>query len=889
MKQSRSRAHLTLASENSAARSSSHEVIGIDALSAQQNTVAKHLVTRANCSGVIVGALVGEESWETRPLVLINGKLFILRFSDPSSSLNRNKMNYTRSLYAQLGAHKDLARSAFAVGQSDGQIWTLRRFHQSTFENLNVKDSNSSLQHPVHRAQKLIELVAIMQAAGIVHGHLSLTNIGADEETPMLLDFGFGALEASSRDLAPEIKNGFPPSLASDIYGLGKILESILKSENLPEIQDIIKQMLSEEPATRPNIETIKKTFLIKKSIEKPSTPIKNPMSSGKVLGKATKPISPSAELPNPKIIGKSSETQEILPIPEMSIDENPIQTPRLERKPTEIIKLPSPIEATTLVTPEANKSTEANKIESVATAPRARNFTTLIKTSAPPVQIVNNLTATVVPSAAPSKLKARAQMIDERPVMEEISSEPISHRSGNLFVVFCLAIFMALGTFAVSFAVKQSKKINQPIDLEAYWQSGQITLQSQVVLAAIRDNSVKASNIILKSIERDEKLENVRANLLKVGFSKLWSENYSENDRNILLGLSLENPPAEVLKSMPNINSAHSGVILAIASQMGERKDTKIGELPISIYSDLPKPFNTAFAALEIFGIKQIGEPEALGLARIITGNISVASLKLLLQGKNDGKVGILKILADDLGEKFAASLVTTNEALGQGGIYELNWFNQSQNVQWQKIPVTNKIDLASGVPEFGNLSVDHKLDLLSFPIAEIRESVAQRLKTELDENIAPVIDTLIARDNRLTREQKITLISTLSYQGEHSKKFTLEWFKTNPSPEAVLDILLARDKKELTDFFNLQSAHYLTGKKWNADLSKLKQLAVHHEQVARALAYARLDPKNKEQLSFLRKMSNVEPVNSIRRGILNKLKPYDNRSTVTVRPIEE
>ncbi len=889
MKQSRSRAHLTLASENSTARSSSREVIGIDALSAQQNTVAKHLVTRAKCSGVIVGALVGEESWETRPLVLINGKLFILRFSDPGSALSRNKMNYIRSLYAQLGAHKDLARSAFAVGQSDGQIWTLRRFHQSTFENLSVKDSNSSLQHPVHISQKLIELVAIMQAAGIVHGHLSLTNIGADEETPMLLDFGFGALEASSGNLAPEVKNGLPPSLASDIYGLGKILEGLLKNENLPEIQDIIKQMLSENPAARPNIDLIKKTFLVKKSIDKPATPIKNPMSSGKVLGKATKPISPSPELPNPKIIAKSSKPQEAPPTPEILIDQHLIESPRLERRPTEIIKLSSPVEATPPATHEVATSTETNKIEQGTSATRARNFTTLIKSSAPTAQIVNNLTATVVPSATPSKLKARAQMVDERPVIEEILAEPTSTKSGNLIVVFCLAIFMAIGAFAVSFAVKQSKHMNQPIDLEAYWQSGQMKLQSQVVIAAIRENSVKASNIILKSIENDEKVENVRANLLKVGFSKLWSDAYSESDRKILLGLSLEKPPSEVLKIMPNINSAHSGVILAIASQMGERKDSKIGELPISVYSDLPKPFNTAFAALEIFGIKQIGEPEALGLARIATGNVSVASIKLLLQGKNDGKVGVLKILADDLGEKFAASLVTTNAALGQGGIYELNWFSQSQNVQWQKIPATDKIDLASGVAALANLSVDHKLDLLSFPIAEIRESVAQKLKTELDENIAPVIDTLITRNNRLTREQKITLISTLSYQGEHSKKFTLEWFKTNPSPEAVLDILLARDKKELTDFFNLQSAHYLTGKKWNADLSKLKQLAVHHEQVARALAYARLDPKNKEQLNFLRKMSNVEPVNSIRRGILNKLKPYDNKSTVTVRPIEE
>jgi hypothetical protein len=884
MKQSRSRAHLTLASENSSARISSREVIGIDALSEQQNNVAKHLVSRANCSGVIVGALVGEESWETRPLLLISGKLFILRFSDPSSSLNRNKMNYIRSLYAQLGAHKELGRSAFAVGQSDGQIWTLRRFHQSTFANLNIKETNSGSQHPVHRAQKLIELVASMQTAGIVHGHLSLTNVGADEEIPMVLDFGFGALEASGKELAPEVRNGFPPSLASDIYGLGKILESLLKSENLPEIQNIIKLMLSDEPASRPNIDLIKKTFLVKKNTEKSSAPIKNPMSSGKVLGKASKQTPTVTE----SISGQTNlnGVNEPPPLPH---DQRSSDSISKERKPTEIIKLSPPEETGNKTLAEDTEVIEQSASEPTAKATRARNFTTLIKPTSPTPTVVNNLTATIVPTASPARLKARAQMSEENYLPDTTETTHTVARSNNLIVVFCLMIFLAIGTFAVTFAVKQSKKINQPIDLEAFWQSGQTKLQSQVILAAIKNNSSEASKIILSSVDKNEKIENVRSNLLKIGFSKLWSDAYSDSDRKILLGLSLEKPPAEVLESLPNINSAHSGVILAIASQMGENKETKIGELPISVYSDLSEPFNTAFAALEIFGIKQIGEPEALGLARIITGNVSPASLKLFLQDQVSGKIGVLKILTDALGEKFALSLIDANEPLAKAGMTELSWFAQSKNVPWQKISATNKIDLASGLSELSELSIDHKLDLLSFPITEIREATTQKLKTQLDENITPVLELLPSSNNKLSREQKITLISTLSYQGEHSKKFTLEWFKTNPDPEAVLDILLARNKKELTDFFNLQSAHYLAGKKWNAELSKLKQLAVHHEQVARALAYARLDPSNKEQLSFLRKMSNIEPVNSIRRGILHKLKPYESRSSVVVKTIEE
>ncbi len=888
MKQSRSRAHLTLARENSAASLTSREVIGVDALTDQQKTVAKHLIHRANCTGVLVAALAGEESWETRPLVLINGKLCILRFSDPGSALNRNKMNYIRALYAQLGAHKDINKSAIAVGQSDGQIWTLRRFHQSTYENLNPKESNTASMHPVHRAQSLIALISSLQSVGIIHGHLSLSNIGADEEQPMLLDFGFGGIEAHGLNLAPEIKNGLPPSLASDIYGLGKILEALLKHEESPEIHTIIKQMVADDPSDRPQIEAVKKAFLVKNSENKSAALGKSPMNSGKVLGRISKPL-PVTEVPTQNNLHNPDSVIESTAVIGEESKPDSTNNQRIERKPTEILKLePTPNIISTQAS-EATPLSEAPKIEATPTSTRARNFTTLIKTATPIKGPTRNLTATVVPSATPQRVKARAQINEEQTYEEPAKNQPGRAKNNNLIVALCLVIFMGLGATAVTFAVKYSKQISQPIDLESYWQSGQLKLQSQVVEEAVKKNSIKAQNIIIESIKSNKKIDNIRYDLLKVGFSKLWADSYSDNDRKILFGLSLEKPPSEILKILPNINSAHSGVIISIASQIREKRDSKIGELPLSAYADLPKPFNTAFAALEIFGTQQIGEPSALGLARIITGNISQNSLSLLLGDKPAGKVGILKILSDQLGEKFAENIILLNSKLGSGGLPELAWFHQSKSINWSNIPDVQKINLASGLNDLSNISLDHKLDLLTFPIIEIREAAAEQLKSDLDPTIAPILNIAASESNRLNRTQTVALLSTLSYQGEHSKKFTMDWFNTSPDPQTVLDILLARNSKETSDFFNLQAARYLADKNWTADFSKLKALAFHYEQVARALAYARLDPNKKEQLLFLRKMSNLESVNSIRKGILNKLKPFNAKSAVMVQPIED
>jgi hypothetical protein len=893
MKQVRGRAHLTLATENTSRASTSREVIGIDSLNQQQSTVAKHLITRANCKGILVGALVGEEGWDTRPLVLINGKLCILRFSDPGASLDRNKMNYIRSLYAQLGANKEIARSAIAVGQSDGQIWTIRKFHQNTFAKLDTSAASINSIHPVNQAQKIIETISGLQSNGIVHGHICLANIGTDEETPALLDFGFGCIDSNHADLAPEIRAGLPPSMASDIYGLGKILETLLKGDTNLEIQSLIKSMVSVDPSARPRLDDVKKAFLVKQPVAKPIANAAASMKSGQVLGKITntppQPVEPQKEKPI-----KAPEIPQIKEV-DVSIKSAEKTVERSEARLTTEMKITATAEEKSAVIEKApSVAVEAPAVNKPLGPPRARQLTTLMPAAKPtPVASTNMLTATPMPHAAPAKRRARTQDVDhseveEMPTQADNPSATLQIVNAMGFLAWSLiliSIFSAAGYFVFKAISDQTPKV----DYAAYWESGQTKLQGEVIEAAVLRNSKSARNAILSQIEKKVEVPKVRNDLLKVGFSKLWAAEYTPADKKILFALSVENPNPAVLKALPAISNAHSGVILALASQLNNTKESAVSALPIEAYSKLPRPFDMAFTSLGVFGVKKVGEPSALGLARIISGNLSEASLKLFIDEDGVGKVGILKIMADELGDDYAKRVIKLNQSLGENGLPELSWFNESENVDWNSVSASTRLSLASGLSEFKDLSIEHKIDLLSSPITSLREAVSEIIIASLGDNLQPVIKTLLSADNGLRRDQMVTLVSTLSYQGENSKKFTMEWFKTSPDPQTVLNLLMARNSKELSDFFNLQAARYLANKKWEASFDTLKQLSVHYEPVARALGYARLDPKRRDHLLFLRKMSNVEPVNSIRQGIITKIKPFESKSSVSVHTIEE
>ncbi|MCB9030671.1 MAG: protein kinase family protein [Deltaproteobacteria bacterium] len=237
------------------------QVVGVENLSSAQRKAIERYSLSIQPEGTFVGALEGKDPWDVRPIYLHEHQLYLIRLSDPSWALNRKKLNTIRSLYFHSLADQDSPLRVEAYGELEGQLWIKRKFYPYTLSDLPLDQEGFLSFHPVYQAEKIIALVENMHRTGVIHGHLSLSNIAIEDE-PIFLDHGFGALSGENfSDLAPEIHGGSPATIAADIYGLGMILKSLLEGYLGKEHQDFLQRMLSYEPQLRPNILSVKEMF----------------------------------------------------------------------------------------------------------------------------------------------------------------------------------------------------------------------------------------------------------------------------------------------------------------------------------------------------------------------------------------------------------------------------------------------------------------------------------------------------------------------------------------------------------------------------------------------------------------------------------------------------
>ncbi len=870
------RQHLSLVNEKGGTpKTVVREVVGVENLSSIQNDLVKKYVSKVGVKGVLVGALLGEEPWDLRPILIHESKLSILRFSNPAWVIDRNKLNSLRSIYAHTKNNSDLIKSIISYNEIDGQIWVLRRFHQNTLSNITKAAIGTASLHPVQQAQQLISTVYSLHSSGIIHGHINLNNVGADEDSPTLLDYGFGALQKAD-DCAPEIKAGLPPSLASDIFGLGQTLAQLL-TNNLSEAHSLfLNRMLSHEPSERPSINEVKTTFFVETKSKNNITSF--PSVSGKVITSGSFINAPAIRPPtNPPI---ETVKQNI----SSSFVNDLIKEDLLSSKASTKPKTPIRTEKlTTFIQPNISVPEAASNISANTSANTSERHLQARK----PTVALSQVESFKIDIITPREKVRRAEQSKRELTLKANKKDDLS--STRFFVT--IAMFTALISLLVGVGVFQFMKPamspKEDSDFEAFWVSGQPTLQEKVVEAAVLNNDVEAQQVIVNYSLKDSKIKGVREGLVKIAFNKAWINQLTRADKEIIFSLALEKPNGKVLSTLPPIAKASPAVIFSVLSQL-EGDEPSLTSLPLSTFTKLPQPYGKLFADLEKLGIKQIGAPESRGLIRLINNDFSSNSVANFFGSSGNGKIPLLLPLLEIYDGKFALSLVSTLHDLPSGVVPTFDWFFEPSEVDWKEVSAIALLELSAGKPSFDSLSLEHELDLLSFPKAPIRQVVSAKLESRFGVEIKPVLKVIEESNQKLTRSQIVTLVSALAYKGQYSRSYISLWFASNPDPQVTLDLLMARNRLDTNDFFNLEASRYLADKDWDASFNTLKQMSVHLEQVARALAYSKMDPTDKEQLKFLRKMSNIEPSNTVRKGILEKIKPFEPRSTLTYQSVE-
>jgi hypothetical protein len=229
--------------------------IALEAMTSQQSDSAKRMLQAGNISGLLAGIIKGDAAWDIRPVVVERGAMAVLRLIDPALQSSPKELNDFQNLNQELCE----SGQVIEVRRTGDSLWVRRPFVQTCLSHL-----KNAPDQPLVFLRELIEQVRSLHDKGLVHGHLSPSNVGIHSGgSIILLDAGFCAYSSSARamrgDVAPELKAGFHPSTATDVYGVGVIMSMLMKYSGgkLSSLEPLVRALLSPDPVTRPALDWV--------------------------------------------------------------------------------------------------------------------------------------------------------------------------------------------------------------------------------------------------------------------------------------------------------------------------------------------------------------------------------------------------------------------------------------------------------------------------------------------------------------------------------------------------------------------------------------------------------------------------------------------------------
>jgi len=242
---------------------SEKKIIGAESLNPEQKVFTESYIESSASPGIFVGALAGRASWDVRPLLLVEGSLLLLRMTPPRHIVDGGRLNLFAE-WADGVKSAELQSPGLEFGEKQGRWWVTRKFYSETLTEI-AAGQHPQEQHPAEFSPELISKsllyqVQLLHESGLVHGHISNSNLAVESGSIVLFDHMFAAINREQMPegtFAPEIARGALPSMKGDIYSLGQLLNSWLSSDEFPDLQVLTKKMLSPDPGVRPQISEV--------------------------------------------------------------------------------------------------------------------------------------------------------------------------------------------------------------------------------------------------------------------------------------------------------------------------------------------------------------------------------------------------------------------------------------------------------------------------------------------------------------------------------------------------------------------------------------------------------------------------------------------------------
>lgn len=404
-----------------------------------------------------------------------------------------------------------------------------------------------------------------------------------------------------------------------------------------------------------------------------------------------------------------------------------------------------------------------------------------------------------------------------------------------------------------------------EPIDFYTYWMSGQPRYMRDVAEAAIIDGDADARQAIIDAARGGFTSSLIRSEVLLAAVDPRWEQDLSDEDLTMVLRLAVSPLLRNVEPPMIPIE-IHQGVLFGILARSPlEAKFPELQMIPPSRLQELPKPSGEVFKGLQALGVRSLDEREARAAAHLLANDIRPPILDAFVAPISDEArlLAKLDIVKDWLATNEQLATAVLGAIIEQSGSIRsfMSWFDRDELDTWKGIKPQVRFLVSLGVVP-SDLSYEQLIDLLAFSRTSVRELAGRQLFGDRAYGgIHDILPFLVSPNNTLSRIQVISLAGALQTSGRDQLLLIHGWLKTKPSPLTVAHLLIARDGKESTDGFNLEASRYLLkARDLKLPREMLIPLANHTEPMARAYAYAALNPTIPDDRRILEAAQSAE-----------------------------